>query len=812
MSPDSPPVEPGAVPHQERFRGAERFAVLVVGLGLGLQAASLFRLATRVGLGTPADDFVFGATGVGLIAIGALLFGSLVRTRSSAGWIAGSFCAAVLSTLSLAVVAATTAPLGFKAHCARFGSDASLAGTPALDVSAALVMFVLPAFGIGAVLRSRRGRADFAATAAGFTIGWVTRPLWFQAMQSADWKSSGSAGLVLWGAVIVGVGLLLRGALGRGGRGPSVGIGLVLLVGIALLPISPIDVYHPWQRFPVKPLGIIETPSGQFTVQPAQAAGLQVLLDQRPISPDGPGLELEAACLKQTIDAYPKDDAPWPPRTLVVGLLTPERAALLAAADLTDVGRTAVWFDSLESVESLIWQDGTPPGKLIHPDTLGDAAPYDLVLTFPTGAYQSAGWNLRLLKAAPARLKAAWLPGDVPLHTVVPGMHLALASNGIEAFSFGLVSGAVEGFPLYYPWEHDLSPKWMRTRPEARPFFTLRSLSIAEPAVTLHAKAQRISSPFESRGEQIELEPQALGIWRDRALDPDQQPDPYLRGVLEGAAEVLMAQRRIPWIFEYMAPVAQRFPGWLTVQAAVAQAEAEELDFAAAAQRLRPLVAAHPLRIDLAVQLSDALAGLGDPEGRSIAQGLLRDDPENPMLFGLARGLRGMTTLGQAGGYESLTADEADSIADGAVLGTIESVSVVEVDPGDGAPLSMTTLRVIGTRLASVGVPRGIAEESGTPGFESEKVHEVTFIGGFVDPEHGSFNSTAPPAHQTQEGRRILYYYQTQDDIAGGVSGNVLLRGRAGLFTAFETRQKRVMVQGRGNAAAIPYNVASDEL
>lgn len=793
-------------------------AVAVVGLGLGVQAASLFRLATRVGLGTPGDDILFSIVGVLLLALGALLFGSLVRTKSAAGWSSGAFFAAGLSTLSLAVIAATTSPLGFKAHCARFDADASLAGTPLVDLSAALVMFVLPAFGIGALLRSRRGLADFVATAVGFALGWAARPHLFRAMESLDWKSSGSAGLVLWGAAIVGVGILLRALMGApqvtGGRGLGVVAGLGLLVAAVLLPISPIEIYHPWQRFAVKPLGIIETPVGQFTVQPAQSAHLQVLLDQRPISPDGPGLALEAACLRRTLDAYPKDDTPWPPRTLVIGLITPERAALLSSAGLTDIERTAVWFEDMEAVESLVWAggqpSGQPPGQAVNPDTLGDAAPYDLVLTFPTGAYRAAGWDLRLVEAANATVKTAWLPWDAGVQAKVNGTELALASNGIEGFAFGLVGGQALGFETYGAQVQEISPEWMETRPEARPLFTLRSLPIHEPALLLHAGAQRISSPFEGRAERVELEPKALELWRDRALNGDAAPGAYLQGVLEGAAVVLMAQRQVPWIFEYLAPIAERFPSWLSVQAAVAQAEAEELDFAAAAARLRPLVTAHPNRSDLAIQLSDALTGLGDPEGRAIAQGMLRDDPENPMLFGLARGVRGMTTMGQPGGYESLTAEEAGQIATGAVLGTIEGVSVQEVDPGDGAPLYLTTLRVSGTRLASVGAVGAVGD---TPtGLEPVALHEVTFLGGFIDPEHGSFNSTAPPSHQTREGRRILYYYQAQDDIAGGVPGNALLRGRAGLFTAFETRQQLVMVQGRGNAAPIPYNVVSDEL
>lgn len=809
MPSDPHPENQGAGFLQEPSSGIEGLGIGIVGAGLGLQAASLFRLATRVGLGTPADDFLFGLTGVLLIGLGALLFGGLARTASFAGWNLSAFAAGAMGVLALAVVAATTSPLGFKAHCARIGADASLAGTPEVDISAALVMFVLPGFSLGAVLRSRRGWDDFLTVALGFAVGWVARPYLFEAMESVGWKNSGSAGLVLWGAAIVGLGVLLRCLLGGTARTTGFFGGAGLIVGAAFLPVTAIDVYHPWQRFPKKPLRIVETPDGQFTVQPVrlgrgigQTASLQVLLDQRPISPDAAGLELEAACLQRTVEAYPADIAPWPPsKVLAIGLVTPERAALLASIGIEEFERTAVWWNDMESVEGLVWRDGHPPGESVDPDAIRGRGRYDLVLTFPSGAYRAAGWDLRLVEEANARTKTAWLPWDAPLHHKINGTQLALASSGIEGFAFGLVGGTAEDFGRYYAIEGGFSPEWMETRPEARPKYTLQHLSIHEPALELHTEVQRISSPFETALEGVEINPEALGLWRDRALEPDAVPDGYLRGVLEGAAAVLMAQREIQWIVEYIAPVAERYPDWLGLQAAMAQAESEELNFAAAAERLRPLVDAHPDRTDLVVLLSDALAGLDDPAGRALAQGLLRDDPDNPMLFGLARGVRGMTTMGQPGGYESLTADEAAQLATGRFLGTIEEVSVQEVDPGDGAPLYLTTLLVRGTRLAS-----------GVGSTEETVLHEVTFLGGFLDPDHGSFNSTAPPSHQTREGRRILYYYQDQDDIVGGVGGAALLRGRAGLFTAFETQDGAVMVQGRGNAAAIPYNVVSDEL
>lgn len=773
------------------------FAVL--GAGLGLQAASVFRLASRVGLATPWDARVFGLVFVVLIVLGAVLFGPLARTSARKGWVLAAAAAAGGSVLALAVIAATTTPLGFKAHCARFGTDASLAGTPLVDASAALVMFILPGFGLGAYLASEGPRTRKMATAAGLFLGWFAYPFVFDRMVAVGWKDAGAAGLVVHGALIAGLGIAMAAANAVPAIGLGTRVGLVLAALAAALPISPVEVYPPWQRFAVKPLEIFETANGQYTVLPTGDGGRQVLLNQRAVSPTSAELFLEAACIQRSAEVLAEAEVPWPPKALVIGLLTPERADLLEAFGIETIYRSALWHDDMERVEKAVGWESSPPGKVIPPSEFPSVGA-DVVISFPVGTYASAGWSLGVLSSIPHRQMTIWLPTDVGVQYAPDDAHLLLASKGLERFAFGWTHLAPEGSDLPAPSVTPMTLAHMSTRPEARPFEVLRNVAQgAEPALALHAADQHISSPFESPLEQIELVPEALAAWRDLALNTEGELDGYLRGVLDGAASALMAQDRVPWVFEFLEPVVERFPGFLGPQIALAWAEAQELQFEAAAERLRPLVAALPDRRDLRVALADALVAMDDPEGRKLAQGLLRDDPKNPRLFGLARGVRGMTTLGAPGGYESLSQGEALALSDGAVLGTITGISVQEVDPGDGAPLFLTTLTVTGTELAS-----GAKAE--------ETQHEVIFLGGFTDPEHGSFSSTAPPAHRTAPGRQIFYYYQTQSDIAGGVSGHVLLRGRAGLFTAFAARDGDVIVQGRGNAAAIPYNLVRDEL
>ena len=49
-------------------------------------------------------------------------------------------------------------------------------------------------------------------------------------------------------------------------------------------------------------------------------------------------------------------------------------------------------------------------------------------------------------------------------------------------------------------------------------------------------------------------------------------------------------------------------------------------------------------------ELADALVAADDAEGRRIARERLRDDPSNPLLFGLARGVRGLEALSAESG------------------------------------------------------------------------------------------------------------------------------------------------------------------
>lgn len=138
----------------------------------------------------------------------------------------------------------------------------------------------------------------------------------------------------------------------------------------------------------------------------------------------------------------------------------------------------------------------------------------------------------------------------------------------------------------------------------------------------------------------------------------------------------------------------------------------------------------------------------------------------------------------------SFTLEQMLAASDGGVVGTIEARSVQEVAVEDGTSMFFTTLRIVGTDLAT-GDPATV---------------EVLFAGGFVDATRGTFNASAPPADWTRIGRGVLAFHDHIDDIAGGLAGSVLVGARAGLFTTFESRRGATIVQGRGRGHAVARN------
>lgn len=133
---------------------------------------------------------------------------------------------------------------------------------------------------------------------------------------------------------------------------------------------------------------------------------------------------------------------------------------------------------------------------------------------------------------------------------------------------------------------------------------------------------------------------------------------------------------------------------------------------------------------------------------------------------------------------------------DDVVFGKIAQKHVIRIDhPVDGPELFFTTLSIEGRSLAS-GKPVTV---------------DVSFMGGSIDDENGSFNSEAPSADDVKLGNRVVCFYRHTENMGGDFAANEIFGWHGGIYRTFE-RGGTVVVQGRGDGYAIPTNVTLPDL
>ena len=145
---------------------------------------------------------------------------------------------------------------------------------------------------------------------------------------------------------------------------------------------------------------------------------------------------------------------------------------------------------------------------------------------------------------------------------------------------------------------------------------------------------------------------------------------------------------------------------------------------------------------------------------------------------------------------ERLNLEQMVAKTDDALVGEITKTEVIRIDhPVDGPELYYTHLTLEGRSLES-GAPRTVV---------------VTFPGGFIDDEHGVWNSEAPALDDTQVGNRVVAFYKWTDNMGGDLAANALYASHGGLFRTAEGR-KGTVVLGRGEGYAVTDNVLLSQL
>jgi hypothetical protein len=695
----------GIVAERPFTRAARGVALALLAAGVAEALTALARLAARTMPDAPPDHAARALAFCALLAVGAFAFGRPFATaergagdeaaqRTDHGALVALVVAAFASFASLSVVGGVTTPLGLRALMLRFDLDVTQSGTLLFDVLVSLAAFVLPAFGLGAALHLVRTRTAWVALALGAAFG---------VLRSADIApielfagglmtvvspvdepvDPGSAGRVLDGLFVAGLGALVAAAFAARGRA-RVALGAGGLAAIALglqVQVAPIRVLKAHERFQPAPVEIVEGPSGQFLVDPGGAGLERVSLDQRALVPGVDRARGDRDQLTAALALVPEERRARGARLLFLAPLAPGRAMTLTDLGVARVDRSAGYWRDLASLEAfLARRESNSPFGVTEPD--GDARPdseaglyglagdvvppdearrraargdYDVIVV---PAVEGNRIDARFLAAPADTVQVLWLDARDDAARRVADDHVLLVSSGVEHFVLGRVTGSTPasepraGLAPYVP---------LGARPGAvRSFARLRLVEDERHAanetaflarfaagargtvwadladgLVLHLGAQRASSPFETAAQRVELDRGALDrLFVHATLGA---PDLFTRGLWNGIVDVLRAKRDVPTTYDLVEPLAELWAPWTEGTLALAWADGEELDHTGALERLAPLVPAAPGDRTLVVGYAEALISAQRPAEAAMALATL--SALNPADRGLRKAL-----------------------------------------------------------------------------------------------------------------------------------------------------------------------------
>ena len=141
---------------------------------------------------------------------------------------------------------------------------------------------------------------------------------------------------------------------------------------------------------------------------------------------------------------------------------------------------------------------------------------------------------------------------------------------------------------------------------------------------------------------------------------------------------------------------------------------------------------------------------------------------------------------------KAYTLPEMTAEADNVLYGQITGSRVFVVDHKvDGPELYFTTLTVEGHSMLD----------------DSAITVDVTFNGGFIDEDHGVYNSEAPAADDVKLGNNVALFYKWSNNMGGDVKGNSLIAMHGGLYRTVNG-SKGPVILGRGAGYSIKNNIS----
>jgi hypothetical protein len=717
-------------PAPEAPSGGERAGLFTVGLGSALALETLAHEVRLFTLATSADDTVVAGVHLALIAVGAAAFGPLFarlgreHVRLAAGLAASA--AATVGGLAFLRVLAADGLHGYlrsldpvfdvlRTIDGKLGGHLGIAALPSLDGASigtlwttailAAAALIGPGFVLGAALGATRNAGRLAPALLGAAAGLIALPFLIRARGAPLDADELDGASLAWELTLAGTSAAAAGValVAFTGPAPRAG-GCLLALAIALVPwIRPRLVLwslSPWSPRQVLPELVWPTAEGLLTVEPAAREGRLVLtLDRERLTPVAEEEVADERRLRLAWSLVPEERRTGTVRALLVGQITPQRALVLASLGALELDRTAPWHAAMPAVEERLFRGGpAPPGRIVAPAEarakLGDGE-YDWVVAAPAfGPIVSWKTEAREIWGSPdaprltelelprGTLGVAWIAGTALVPRRVSLEPLILTVESLESFSAGLVRGLELGpgspaGPTFRIPRHPgpVPAAFLGTMPQMRPFlvqaaWTANLACEAAPelarGLALHFAAQELSSPYETRAQQVEIDDDALRAFFAAVPEPGAL-DPLTRDLWEALGWLFTEKRMPEQALVYIEPLADRFAPWPELDRAVARAYAEVLEpetagrFLERARKARPedveillesarcaealgefgasvgflerALTLRPGRPDLERAVALAMVRGGDPRGPMHVERLLAENPRDPELL-----------------------------------------------------------------------------------------------------------------------------------------------------------------------------------
>ncbi len=641
---DPPAAPPRLGPMPAAFIGA--------GLAFGLEGNA--RVLRRLGGGIDLDLGVFAAALALCMLVGGLSFAALITPNPSGsprrrapiltGLLAGPAC-----VVSLMAIGSISTPRGLRSYLDRFHLDASLFGQLPYDLLLGALVFVLPAFVLGALLQGVRSRTCLVSLCIGAAAGLIGIPDILShppdASPGLDINSlPHSSQLTLWALGSFGLaGLAWCWRARRVGEDRTGWLvpaaSLVLLTAPAIVPVQLLRVLPAWERFPRPFAEIFDTPEGQLSIHPSAPGIERVALDNRDLTPGRDRAGVDARRLRTSLALIEPAARERGARVLFIGQLTPGRGLVFKDEGIDHVDRSAAWWPNMPWLEKRLFGDRDhllpPNGQILSPAearTLVGAGHYDLVIAL---ARDGQAPVIPQLDLPPQTRAVAWLvEGSSVAQLALPGTVLAV-SDGLAHLSIGIVWGAsleakpMPGQPCALlagpPTPGPLRWTWMFERAEDRRRYNLQALAerlrtanadndfrFLTAGLAAHFAIQERSSPWDDRAKKTEVSDDALAYFSE-ALSVG-EPDALTREIWDGIAHVLVGKRHIEAIDTWIRPAAQMWPTWPALERAIALADLESLEHFDAIQRLEQLTAQFPDDFEAVRLLGKAHEQAGQPD------------------------------------------------------------------------------------------------------------------------------------------------------------------------------------------------------